>query len=84
MIKQTENTITTTTLTTTYTASFFSNIQPELEHCFFDGDYCWQSDYENQIDIANVKGEKSPLNLKMFFCTFLWTILCSLFGKVTS
>ena len=55
MIKQT---ITTTTLTTTYSASFFTNIQPELEHCFIDGDYCWQSDYENQIDIANIKGEK--------------------------
>ena len=55
MIKQT---ITTTTLTTTYSASFFTNIQPELEHCFIDGEYCWQSDYENQIDIANIKGEK--------------------------
>ena len=84
MIKNTEKTITTTTLTTTHSAHFFTNIQPELEHCFIDGEYCWQSDYENQIDIANVKGEKSPLNLKMFFCTFLWTILCSLFGKVTS
>ena len=54
MIKQTEKTIT----TATYSASFFTNIKPELEHCFIDGDYCWQSDYENQIDIANIKGDE--------------------------
>ena len=58
MITQTEKTITTTTSTTTYSASFYTNIPPELEHCFTDGDFCWQSDYENQIDIANIKGEK--------------------------
>ena len=56
-MKQTEKTITTTTLTTTHSSYFFTNIQPELEHCFIDGEYCWQSDYENQIDIANIKGE---------------------------
>ena len=86
MIKQT---ITTTTLTTTYSASFFTNIQPELEHCFIDGDYCWQSDYENQIDIANIKGEKiskaifhivtsEPKNVSLYR---LWTILRWFFAK---
>ena len=72
MIKQTENTIT----LPTYGASFFTNIQPELEHCFTDGEDCWQSDYENQIDIANIKGEKISKNIfhkvfKKFVCTLL-------------
>ena len=72
MIKQTENTIT----TKTYSASFFTIIQPELEHCFIDGEDCWQSDYENQIDIANIKGEKISKDIfhklfKKFGCTIL-------------
>ena len=76
MIKNTEKTITTTTLTTTHSAYFFTNIQPELEHCFIDGEYCWQSDYENQIDIANIKGEKISKNIfhkvfKKIECTLL-------------
>ena len=29
-----------------------------MENCFTDGKFCWQSDYNNQIDIECVKGEK--------------------------
>ena len=58
-IIQRENTIT----LPTHSASFFTNIQSELEHCFIDGEDCWQSDYENQIDIANIKGEKISKNI---------------------
>ena len=76
MITQTENTITTTNLTATYSAPFFTFIQPELEHCFMDGDDCWQSDYENQIDIANIKGEKISKGIfHKVFKKFVYTML---------
>ena len=58
MIKHTEKTMTTTTSTTTYSVSVLTNIAPDLKHCFSDGDYCWQTDYNNQIHIEKVKGEK--------------------------
>ena len=29
-----------------------------MENCFTDGKFCWQSDYNNQIYIECVKGEK--------------------------
>ena len=84
MIEQTEKTITATTSTTTYSASFFTNIPPVLEHCFIDEHYCWQSDYENQIDIANIKGEKISKDIfhkvfkKFVPCPFIKTT-CLLF-----
>ena len=45
-----------TTVMTTLSSIIYTNIAPELDHCFSDGDWCSQWDYENQIIIEKVKG----------------------------
>ena len=45
-----------TTVMTALTSIFYTNIAPELDHCFSDGVWCSQWDYENQIIIEKVKG----------------------------
>jgi hypothetical protein len=56
-IKPTMTSTTETTVTTTLKSSNpYTNIAPGLDHCFFDGYWCSQWDYENQINIEEVKG----------------------------
>ena len=52
MTSTTETTVTTTLKST----NPYTNIAPGLDHCFFDGYWCSQWDYENQINIEEVKG----------------------------
>ena len=47
-----------TTVMTTLTSNLYTNIPPGLDHCFTDGYWCSQLDYENQINIEKVKGWK--------------------------
>ena len=55
-IKPTMTSTTETTVMTTLTSNLYTNIAPGLDHCFFDGYWCSQWDYENQINIEKVKG----------------------------
>ena len=35
--------------------TLYTHIAPELDHCFYEGYWCSQSNYHNQIIIENVK-----------------------------
>ena len=49
--------MTSTTETTVTTTPYpYTNIAPGLDHCFFDGYWCSQWEYENQINIEEIKG----------------------------
>ena len=56
MIKPTMTTTTEKTGTTTFSSNLYTNIAPDLDHCFSDGYWCSQWEYENQIIIEKVKG----------------------------
>ena len=58
IIQPTMTSTTETTVTTTVSSTVYTNIPPGLDHCFTDGYWCSQSDYENQINIEKVKGWK--------------------------
>ena len=36
-------------------STYYTHIAPELDHCFYEGYWCSQWDYQNQIKIENVK-----------------------------